>query len=121
MYCQEMEENYGVINKKGEWIIEPLYERIGLFNYGIAPFQKMDKWGKQKWGLLNKHGEIIVEPQFSFISNFLRSQGDPFHNREKAELTTALIYGSISKYNKQGKTVYINREGKVIHPFDISE
>ena len=116
--------NYGVINKKGEWIIEPLYKSIGWFNYGIAPFQKMDKWGKRKWGLLNKQGEIIVEPQFSFIRNFngfLPSREDPFHNREKPELTTARIYGSQSKHNPHGKEVYINREGKVICPCDLFE
>ena len=79
-------------------------------------FKKMDKWGKRKWGLLNKQGEIIVEPQFSFIRNFngfLPSREDPFHNREKPELTTARIYGS------HEKKVYINREGKVISPFYI--
>ena len=119
--AKKWEGNYGVINKKGEWIIEPLYERIGWFNDGIAPFRKMDKWGKKKWGLLNKQGEIIIEPQFLFINNFLQYREDPFHNIEKAELTTAGIYGSQSKYHKHGTTVYINREGKVICPYDLFE
>ena len=84
----------------------------------------MDKWGKTKWGLLNKQGEIIVEPQFSFIRNFngfLESTEDPFHRIEKPELTTARIYGNQSKYHKRGTTVYINREGKVICPYDLFE
>jgi len=32
----------------GYAFVEPLYEQIGLFNYGVAPFRK-----NQKWGLLN--------------------------------------------------------------------
>lgn len=106
---------FGVINTQGEWVIEPLYQEIGLFNYGIAPFRQ-----NQQWGLLNTLGEVIVSPQFAFIDSFLGylRPPDPFHNREFLELTTAIL-AEPRKKNQPTKQVYINRTGEMISSFDI--
>ena len=109
---------FGVINTKGEWVIEPLYEQIGLFNYGIAPFRQ-----HQKWGLLNQRGEVILSPQFSFIDSFLGylQPSDPDRNPEFQELTIArLDEPGKKKRKKVKKEVYINRVGEIVSPFDIS-
>jgi hypothetical protein len=108
---------FGVINTKGEWVIEPLYEQIGLFNYGIAPFRQ-----NQKWGLLNQRGEVILSPQFSFIDSFLGylQPSDPDPNPEFQELTIARIEEPGKKKRKKVKEVYINRVGEIVSPFDIS-
>ena len=108
---------FGVINTKGEWVIEPLYEEIGLFNYGIAPFRQ-----NQKWGLLNQRGEVILSPQFSFINSFLGylQPSDPDPNPEFQELTIARIEEPGKNKRKKVKEVYINRVGEIVNPFDIS-
>jgi len=108
---------FGVINTKGEWVIEPLYEQVGLFNYGIAPFRQ-----NQKWGLLNQRGEVILSPQFSFINSFLGYiiPSDPDPNPEFQELTIAMIEEPGKKKRKKVKEVYINIVGEIVSPFDIS-
>ena len=108
---------YGAIDTKGEWIIEPKYDRIGLFSHGIAPFRQ-DK----KWGLLNDRGEVILSPRFSSINNFIGyfCPQDPFHNSEFRELTTAIVAEG-SERNKSSNKVYINRTGEIVMPFDISD
>jgi hypothetical protein len=106
---------FGVINTLGEWVIEALYEEIGFFNHGIAPFRQ-----NQQWGLINASGEVIVSPQFSFIDSFIGylQPLDPFHNSEVRELTTATI--TEQKNNKKpGKQVYINRTGAIVSSFEI--
>lgn len=52
---------YGVIDKFGNWIIQPEYHNIDKFNYGLAAFQKIEKG---KYGYLNLKGEIVIEPKF---------------------------------------------------------
>ncbi len=113
---QEINGKYGVIDTKGQWIIEPLYENIGLFNKGVAPFCQ-----NQKWGILNSRGEIIFKPKYPFISSFIGylPSRDPFHNSELRELTTAIISTS-DRTNKSTTEVYINRTGEIISYFDIS-
>lgn len=114
---QNVKGKYGVINTEGEWVIEPLYENIGLFNCGLAPFRQ-----NKKWGLLNAQGEVIITPRFSFINSFIGYLPpiDPFHNSELRELTTAMIFTS-EKKNQSTQEVYINRTGEIISPFDISD
>ncbi|MBD1934453.1 MULTISPECIES: WG repeat-containing protein [Cyanophyceae] len=108
--------NFGVINTKGEWVIEPLYEEIGSFNYGIAPFRQ-----NKKWGLLTSQGEVILSPEFLFIDSFVGYLPPPdhYHNHEIRKLTTAMIAGQ-GKKRKGAKQVYINRAGEIVSPFDIS-
>jgi hypothetical protein len=108
---------FGVINTKGERVIEPLYEQIGLFNYGIAAFKQ-----NHKWGLLNDRGEVILSPQFSFINSFLGYliPSDPDPNPEFQELTIATIEELGKKKRKKVKEVYINRAGEIVSLFDIS-
>ncbi|MBD2504556.1 WG repeat-containing protein [Anabaena azotica] len=108
-------DKFGVINTLGEWVIEPLYEEIGWFNHGIAPFRQ-----NQQWGLLNASGEVILPPQFSFIDSFIGYLPplDPFHNQEFRELTTATIAQPVKK-NQPGKQVYINRTGAIVSSWEI--
>ncbi|MBD2770326.1 WG repeat-containing protein [Hymenobacter sp. BT664] len=107
----------GVINTKGEWVIEPLYDNIGLFNYGIAAFQQ-----NQKWGLLNQQGEVILSPRFSFIDSFrgYLSPSEPDSNPEFQDLTVAMIEEPGRKKRKTVEKWYINRAGEIVSPFDLS-
>jgi hypothetical protein len=113
---RKMGGKFGVINTTGEWVIEPIYDAIGAFNYGVAPFRQ-----NKKWGLLNSQGEVILSPYFLFIDSFMGylPEPDPYHNGEFRELTTAMIGGQ-GKKKKDSKQVYINRAGEIVSPFGIS-
>ena len=49
----------GFINKNGEWIIEPVYEKARAFKNGLAPVMK-DK----TWGYINTKGEVVIMFQY---------------------------------------------------------
>jgi len=46
-------------NNKGEWVIEPSFDKARAFSNGLAPVMK-DK----KWGYINEKGEQVVDFQF---------------------------------------------------------
>ncbi|CAZ96238.1 WG repeat-containing protein [Zobellia galactanivorans] len=49
----------GFVNSKGEWVLEPKYDKARAFSLGLAPVAI----GK-KWGYINEKGEMVIEPQF---------------------------------------------------------
>ena len=50
---------YGYINKKGKYIIDPVYEAAGDFKGDIA-YVKMDG----KIGFINRKGDLLIEPRY---------------------------------------------------------
>ena len=61
----EFNYEYGLINAKGEIILEPQSESIFFSKHGFALI-KID----EKYGYINKKGKIIIEPQFDYARNF---------------------------------------------------
>lgn len=57
---------WGFINKKGEFIIKPIYEAARNFSDELAPVKKAGKWG-----FINKEGKFIIEPFFESAFPFL--------------------------------------------------
>lgn len=55
-------EKEGFINKSGEVVIEPKYDRVRNFSDGLAPVRCT---GESKIGYINKSGEYVIEPRFS--------------------------------------------------------
>lgn len=55
---------YGFINTKGNWIIEPRFDSVGIFYNGYA-----DYYSQGKSGLINQDGEIIILAKYNFIGN----------------------------------------------------
>ena len=55
----------GFINKEGEYVIPPQFNRVGQFHANCAPV--LDG-RKQKCGLIDIKGEFILEPCFSEIT-----------------------------------------------------
>ena len=45
----------GFINGKGEWVIQPAYDKVRAFNSGLAPVNE----GKE-WGFINEKGEKVI-------------------------------------------------------------
>jgi hypothetical protein len=98
---------YGLINKSGKEIIEPIFDNIeGDFNEGLAPFRIGNKWG-----FINESGQIIIKAEFDAARRF--SEG----------------FGRIAIKNKYNVALwgYVNRTGKIVvepqfaDAFDFSE
>ena len=49
----------GFVNSKGEWVIEPKYDKVKSFSNGLAPVAI----GK-KWGYINPKGETVIDLQY---------------------------------------------------------
>lgn len=57
-YYEKMQ--YGLIDAKGNIVVEPQYDDIRICSNGYAFVQK-----NHKWGLIDKTGKIIVKPKFN--------------------------------------------------------
>ncbi len=63
LYPIKQDARWGVINEKGEIIVQPLYDAIGHFKqYGYAVVQK-----NGKTGLLNTSGQFVFQPQYDDV------------------------------------------------------
>lgn len=96
---EEETEKYGIIDREGNYVVEPIYDDISSFSEGLAIISLDDKYGvinkkgeivvepqydriygfeeglakfefNDKWGIIDKEGNIVVKPQYDFISNF---------------------------------------------------
>lgn len=52
-------QKFGYINKKGEWVIDPIYDGAGAFKYNIAIVKK-----GEKFGCVNNKGNIIIDVEY---------------------------------------------------------
>lgn len=58
---------YGIINNKGETIIEPRFSQIRNYSDGLTAILDKDAGC---WGFINKTGSIVIEPKFSVVKDF---------------------------------------------------
>jgi hypothetical protein len=91
--CIAKDNKWGFINKKGEFVIAPIYEATRNFSQELAPVKK-----DGKWGFINKEGKFVINPSFEssfpFKENFAAVQIDGkwgFINK-KGEVTIKPIY-----------------------------
>jgi hypothetical protein len=57
----------GVIDKAGNWIIQPTYEWIGDFHNGFAVFKKNKE---DQYGYLDLKGNVAIKPQYDIAESF---------------------------------------------------
>lgn len=55
---------YGIVNEKGEWVIEPFADGLSTVNKNGYFFYKPKNSKDSKWGIMNIDGSIVVEPKF---------------------------------------------------------
>jgi hypothetical protein len=112
----------GWLNEKGDTIVKPVYESVGIFTEGRSIVKKGNKWGvvdnlgrevvvpkyddlwhfseglanfqtDGKWGYIDKHGKVVIAPTYEYASEF----------------NFALAYVEIN-----GKAGFIDKTGKFI-------
>lgn len=62
LICVKIDGNYGVINKNGEWVIEPIYDSAIDFDGNKYKYACVNKDGK--YGALKPDGTWLIEPKF---------------------------------------------------------
>ena len=82
--------NLGYINKKGEFVIKPIYDDVEPFENGLGKVRR-DK----KYGYVNYNGEEVIPVEYDYVY---------FEN-------DSLIYSS--KWSEGITDYYINKQGKV--------
>ncbi len=82
--------NIGYINKKGEFIIKPIYESAEPFENGLGKVQR-----NGKAGFVNNNGEEVIPIEYDYV----RFESD------------SLVY--CSRWNDGITDYYINKHGKV--------
>jgi hypothetical protein len=58
--ARNVEDKWGYINEKGDWIIQPQYSNAHTFNEYSAAVEV----DFSKWGFINPKGEFVIEPQY---------------------------------------------------------
>lgn len=88
---------FGFINKKGEWIIAPVFSNAKSFSNGLAPIEE-----KGKWGFINEGGEVVIQPKYN-----------------NAEVFSEL---GLAPVKEGGKWGFVNKTGQLVIPalYDIS-
>jgi glucan-binding YG repeat protein len=127
-------ENWGYTNIKGEWVIQPRFQRVEHFaDNGLAAVMENDKWG-----YINAQGEMVIPVRFqnaqTFTANNLAAvmeKGKWGYINAKGESVINPRFEEIKKINETGeawvkennKWGYLNANGNVIiNPrFDASE
>lgn len=63
------EGKWGVINSRGEWLAEPIFEDLGYeYQDGLFTFYASDKWSDPPMGVYDiKQHKVIFEPQFEDV------------------------------------------------------
>lgn len=92
-------ENYGVVDIKGKYLINPQYKSAGIDGNWIA-FNN----GKDKWGWLDEEGKEIIAPKYKGLVGF----GD---SRDYS--IVAFSEKSWSIVNRKGETVVKKRYDKI--------
>jgi len=109
----------GFINNKGEWVIEPSYDKVRAFVNGLAPVAK-DK----KWGYIDTTGKVVIPLKFRDAEIFSNDGLAPIKNDKlwgfintSGEQVIADKYaitaGGLSIFKKNNEKGFINGLARV--------
>lgn len=76
----------GLINRNGEMIVEPKYDRIFSFHNGVAIVCK-----NNKYGIISSKGQEVLSPTLEFIFDFEESDVAWFYKIENGQQREGLI------------------------------
>lgn len=65
--CQKLTEYYGYLDSKGDWAIEPAYEKANVFALGLAAVAQ-----DSLFGYIDEKGGWVIPPQYDDAGPFIR-------------------------------------------------
>jgi len=95
-------KKWGVINKKGEYIVPPLYDLVGEFSEGFAPILV-----ENKVGFIDEEGKIIIEPKFDLPTNVK-------YQFPEVQIELYRFVNGLCPVNLENSYGYINPEGVIV-------
>lgn len=75
-FAVKKDQKWGIINKKGEYILEPQFPLIQVLSEKYVAVY-VDK----KWGIINKKGEYAVKPVFDLLQKKYNQKKNYCKNR----------------------------------------
>lgn len=81
-------EIHGFVDKTGQFVIQPAFQRVGDFVGGLAPAQI-----RNKWGFIDQTGKFVIEPAYDAAQSFR---------------------DGLAKVSIDRKTGFIDRTGKLV-------
>lgn len=140
--AQSEEAGYGIVNKQGEYIVQPKYQNVKILENERFFFEK-----KFTWGMIDKEGKVICEYDKeddlydSITGEFCegvciisKSNGDGVQKyglmNEAGKIVAQCVYDKIGEdfekvsnndrilAKKEGKYGYLNTKGENVIPFE---
>lgn len=132
----KMNDKIGFIDNKGNWIIEPTYDKVRAFKNGLAPVMKDKKWGyinvsgelkipfeyrdaevfssdglapvkiDKLWGFINAEGKLIIEDKYVITAGGFSIFQK---NNQKG------FYEGLARVKKEKTWVYLNTKGEILN------
>lgn len=99
---QNHDEKWGFINKKGELVVDAIYDEACSFSEGLAAV-RTGSFDCPSWGFIDKAGKVAIPLQYCYANSF--------------EDGLAFVANGSFLERKGG---YIDRTGKVVIPFEYN-
>ncbi len=123
LFFRETESSkYGYINSKGKTVIEPQFNKVNVFEEGVAAVMK-----DGQYGYIDKSGKFTIEPQFEMADSF--SEGLAIVKQgglrgiidKKGQFILKPSYETITSFH-DGHAIFLKKRKKPrnfnIHQFD---
>ena len=114
-------QEWGYIDQRGNWVIQPRFACASPFREGLALIGVREDQGAWRYGYIDKTGTIVIKPQFSEASSFegklaLVTIGITEEQALVKALDTGKPEAEVEKELEKFKEThaYIDRTGKVV-------
>jgi hypothetical protein len=117
----EWGKQWGFIDQRGNWVIQPAFACAAPFSEGLALIGIREAEGAWRYGYIDKTGAVVIKPQFSEASSFAGKLAHVTIGMTEDEvLLKALdskkpeseIQKELEKFKE--KSAYIDRTGKIV-------
>ena len=92
---------WGFIDLMGNYVISPMFERVGSFHDGLAPARK-----NGLWGYIDVRGNFVIEPKFMRANDFHEGLAAVYINARWGYINKEGKYAIKPSYHEAGNFVY---------------
>ena len=96
------EGSFGYINKKGDFVIKPIYDDARPFRCNRAFVAAFDDSFRSTWGLIDKEGNLILDFQFLRVNDFSEGLASVYKNGKWGFIDTTGAFIIEPKYDFAG-------------------
>jgi hypothetical protein len=117
----EWSKEWGFIDRRGNWVIQPAFACAAPFSEGLALVGVREVEGAWHYGYIDKTGAVVIKPQFSEASSFVgklahviigMTEDEALLKAMSSGKPEAEIEKELEKFKE--KSAYIDRTGKIV-------